>query len=132
MQAYSNWIGSVTYSSGGSYILSRDENGMIWVWDANISEMIFEAIKTNEDDVRVIYFSPDASHFIFIYGITESAGIRDTSSGKLLFKSNVLSLINSIVLLPSSDSKHKIASDGLNQYLVRGCQLKRKNLQYTR
>ena len=78
--------------------------------------------------MRVICFSPDAIHFIFIYGIAESVGVRDTSSGKLLFKSNVSSLINSVVFLASSDSKRKIVSDGSIQYLVRGCQLKRKNL----
>ena len=104
LQGHTDWIHFVTYSYDGLHILSGSGDGTLRVWDANNGEQIQEPIKEYGDDMRSICFSPDNAYFVS-GSWDKTICVWNTLTRKILFKSNGTSVVNSIVFLPSSDSK---------------------------
>ena len=105
LQGHPEVIISVTYSHDNSYILSGSYDGTIRVWDADNGRPVRDPIRAHEYGVSSVCFSPDDTYFVSgSYDKTVCAW--NTSTRELLFKANVSSTVNSVVFLPSFDSKH--------------------------
>ena len=105
LQGHSDAITSVTYSHDGSYILSGSRDGTIRVWNASDGKPVHEPFKAHEENVISVCFSPDDTCFIST-SWDKTVRVWNISTRELLFKANVSSVIRSVVILPSSDSKY--------------------------
>ena len=105
LRGHSAWVNSVACSRDGRFIASGASDNTVILWDAQTHKQLSYPLTGLSRGLYSVCFSPDDTCFISA-SWDKTVRVWNISTRELLFKANVSSVIRSVVILPSSDSKH--------------------------